>query len=98
MSIFEVVEDSEEESLEAPKGPLDRKYSVPVIGRTRTTIKRGLGFARKLQRPSRLDLFVYLGHELSEAFGQLWHQASIVAETPDLSFWTKVEFPGYRDI
>ena len=98
MSVFEVIEDSEEESLEAPKGLLNRKRSVPVLSRTRATIRWGLGFARKLQRPPRLDLPVYLGHELSEAFGELWYQASIVTEPPDLSLWTQVEFPGYRDI
>ena len=88
MSVFEVVEDSEEESLEAPKGLMHRKCSVPVLGRTRVTIKWGLGSARKLQRPARLDLSIYLGHELSEAFCELWYQASIVTEPPDLSFWT----------
>jgi hypothetical protein len=98
MSIFEVVEDSEEESLEAPKGLLNRKHSAPVLDRTRATIRWGFGFARKLQRPPCLDLSVHLAHELSEAFGELWHQASVVTEPSDLSFWTQVEFPGYRDV
>ena len=88
MPIFEVVEDGEEESLEAPECLVDRKHCTPVLDRTRATIKWGFRFARKLQRPPCLNLSVYLVHELSEALGELWHQASVVTELSNLSFWT----------
>jgi len=98
MSIFEVVKDGEEESLKAPKGILDRKATAPVLNRTRATIRWRFGFTGELQRLPYLELSIHLAHELFEAIGELWHQTSVVPEPLDLSFWTQVEFPSYRDV
>jgi len=98
MSILQVVEDCEEKSLEAPKGLLDRKYGASVLDRALETTREEFWSPRKLQPPAHLHLSIHLTRELSEAFGELWYKGSVVTEPSDLSFWTQVELPGYRDV
>jgi hypothetical protein len=73
MSIFEVVEDGEEELLETPKGLLNRKSFAPVLYRARATTSWVFGWTGKLRGPPCPNFPINFAYELSEAVCKFWN-------------------------